>query len=127
MRKPDAELLQESRRLAIEEAALMGTAGSARALEKGEELNTSHLADAEYWVAIYSELADFSRELLATMVPQDVEPRDPASRDVSRARLALEIELKLHELHLRYWRRRRDQLRASTSPGSQAVCRQGDS
>lgn len=118
MTEPDA-VLQESRRLAIEEAALVGTAGSARALEKSEELNTSRLCDAEYWVAIYSELADFVQELLTTTVPQDSDHRGQTSTDGSRTRAALEIELKLHELHLRYWRGRRDQLR------TRSTCRQG--
>lgn len=112
MRKVEAELLQQSRQLAMEEATLMGTAGSARAFERGEELNSAHLSDAEHWIAIYSSLVDFVRDLLARMVPGGLEVRGRPSRDLFRTRLALELELKLYELHLRYWRRRKDQLRA---------------
>lgn len=112
MRKAEAELLQQSRRLAIEEASLMGTAGSARALEKGEELSTPYLSDAEHWVTIYSSLVDFVRDLLPSMVPGGLDARGRFSNDLSRTRLALELELRLYELHLRYWNRRKDQLRA---------------
>lgn len=106
------ELLQESRELAIAQAALVGPAGSVRPLQKREDLDTSQLAEADEWVSVYSELAQFSRELLAEMVQPGAETGASPDPDASRARLALEIQLKLHELHLTYWRRRRHQLRA---------------
>lgn len=113
MRKAEAELLQKSRQLAIEEATLMGTDGSARAFEKGEDPETADLPTVHHWLTIYSDLADFCRQLLTEMVPHDrVGDGARACQDVSRARLALELELNLYELHLRYWRRRHDQLRA---------------
>ena len=103
-------LLQESRQLAIEQAAIVGAAGSVRPLERGEDPETGELADADHWVATYTELVDFSRQLLSEVAPTSLDPEGPPGESVSPTRLALELQLQLHLLHLRYWRRRRDQL-----------------
>lgn len=103
--EPD-RVLQQSLRLAFEEASVMGTAGSARPLRRGEDLETSDVAEADHWISVYRELAQFSRELLAEVAPGG------RAGSVSHTRIALELELKLHELHLRYWQHRSQQLRA---------------
>lgn len=105
------QLLLESRELVIEQAAIVGAAGSVRPLERGEDLETSEIADAEHWVATYTELVAFSRDLLAEMAPPGVDSSERRSESLSPSRLAGEIQLQLRLLHLRYWRRRRDQLR----------------
>lgn len=104
------ELLEQSRELALEQAALVGAAGSARPLEKGEDLKTSQIAEADHWVAVYRELVGFSRDLLREMGRRGSEEGEKASEDVPGTRVVLEIQLELHELHLRYWQRHREEL-----------------
>lgn len=106
------ELLRWSHRLAAEQAALQGLARAAAPLEEGEDLTSSYVDDADHWVGVYSELVEFKAELLREIDRQAMGLGQGAGSEVPRIRQALRLELERAWLHLEYWRRRRDELRA---------------
>jgi DNA-binding response OmpR family regulator len=73
---------------------------------QGENLKTTHAADARHWISIYADLLDFKRGLLAR-VQRDVTKLRPDARNAAMADVAL-IEIQMHgyEQRLELWYRR---------------------
>jgi hypothetical protein len=107
------ELLQRSQSLAQQQAGVLGGGGGPSAhLQAGEDVETPYLEDAEHWVAVYRELVEFKLELLA-QIDQHVEDAEHVhtEQEMGRDRRATELELERIQLHLAYWRQRREELR----------------
>lgn len=109
------ELLQRSRRLAEQQAGMLGGEPAAGHLQAGEDIESPYLEDAEHWVTVYRELVEFKHDLLRE-IEQHVDGSDlPQSRqEMRRDRRATEVELERIQLHLEYWLQRRDCLRAGS-------------
>lgn len=107
------ELLERSRRLAEQQAGVLGGELPAAHLQAGEDVESPYLEDAEHWVSVYRELVEFKRDLLRE-IDQHVEDADhrQAEQEMGRDRQATELELKRIELHLDYWVARRNELRS---------------
>lgn len=106
------ELLHRSRWLAEQQAGVLGGGGDLREhLQVGEDVESPLLEDAEHWVSVYSELVAFKRDLLREIDQHVVDAGLPQSKDeMERDRQASELELERIQLHLDYWRERRDKL-----------------
>jgi hypothetical protein len=96
---PDDEL--EVRRMSIDPDRLL----------PGEEVDSRNRDDATHWVAVYTELLNTKRQLVATllemMVPQPQEVRD----ELQRADVAmLELQIKRFETRLGFWQKRLQEL-----------------
>lgn len=76
----------------------------------GEDLECDDLADAEHWVKVYTELADFTRSLLESASP-GAPAGHPGSDRSSGDLTALMLAARVHELHLAYWVNRLNGLR----------------
>lgn len=107
------ELLQRSRRLAEQQAGVLGGASGSTHLQAGEDVQSRYVEDAEHWVSVYRELVDFKRDLL-----REIDDHEPdhvqAGQEMERDRRAAELELERIELHLDYWQHRREELRANS-------------
>lgn len=109
------DLVQRRRQLASEQAAFPQSVQLASALEDGEDLDSVHLDEADHWVAVYSELAEFRCDLLREIDRQARGMSQEQALRVSRNRRAFQLELQRIELHLDFWRRRRQELRANAA------------
>lgn len=107
------ELVRRCRHLASQQAAFHGSVRLASPLEEGEDLESSLVDDADHWVGVYSELLEFKRDLLREIDRQARDVSPEAARQISRNRRAFMLELERLELHLDYWRRRRQELRTN--------------
>lgn len=106
------ELLQRSRRLAEKQAGVLGGESAAAHLQAGEDVESPYLEDAEHWVAVYRELVEFKRDLLADIDQHVVEADHvQTGQEMGRDRRATELELERIQLHLDYWVQRREELR----------------
>lgn len=95
----------------MEDAAFQGPVQPASPLEDGEDLHSALLDDADHWVGVYSELAEFKRELLREIDRQARGMSAETAEQISRNRRTFELELERIKLHLDYWLGRRQKLR----------------
>lgn len=109
-----ADLLGRCRRLATEQAALLGALGPVSAVQPGEDVASSEVGDADHWVAVYSELVEFKCDLLREFDRQARAMGEDAVGLVSPNRRVFALELRRLQLHLEYWLGRRDELRAGS-------------
>ncbi len=106
------ELLQRSRRLAEEQAGVLGGELPAAHLQAGEDVESPYLEDAEHWVSVYQELVQFKRDLLREIDEHVVDADHVQSeQEMGRDRRAAALELERIQLHLDYWVGRQDELR----------------
>ena len=105
------ELVQRCRLLALEQAAFQGSVRLASPLKEGEDVDSGEAEDADHWVAVYSELLEFKQDLLREIERQTREMSEQAARLASSNHRAFLLELRRLELHLEYWRARREELR----------------
>jgi hypothetical protein len=107
------ELLQRSLSLAQQQAGVLGGGEDTNShLQAGEDVETPYLDDAEHWVSVYKELVDFKHELLDQIDQHVVDAEHAQSeQEMERDRRATELELERIQLHLAYWRQRREELR----------------
>lgn len=112
------DLVRRCRQLASQQAAFQGPVQLASPLEDGEDLDSVHVDDADHWVGVYSELSQFKRDLLREIDRQARELGPEAAPHLSRNRRAFVLELQRIDLHLEYWRRRREELREHSTQRS---------
>lgn len=105
------ERIRQCRQLASEQAAFQVPVRLASPLEEGEDVETAEVEDADQWVAVYSELVEFKRDLLREIDRQTRELGGRGAGPRSSNRRAFMLELRRLQLHLDYWRGRRDELR----------------
>lgn len=84
-------------------------------LEVGLDFAGLEVEDADHWVAVYSELVQFRRDLLREIDRQAGAMGEEAARQVTSNRRDFVLELQRLELQLEYWRDRRDELRRDSS------------
>ena len=73
---------------------------------EGENLKTTHAADARHWISIYADLLDFKRGLL-DRVERDLTKLRPEARTAAMADVALiENQMFGYEERLQLWYRR---------------------
>ena len=81
------------------------TPASSGALQ-GEDLSTTHAADARHWISIYADLLEFKRGLL-NRVHQALPKLRPEAREAARADVGLiELQMLGYEARLELWYRR---------------------
>ena len=106
------ELLQRSRRLAEQQAGVLGGEAASAHLQAGEDVESPYLEDAEHWVSVYSELVEFKRDLLREIDSHVIDADHLHSeQEMGRDRQATELELERIQLHLDYWLERQRDLR----------------
>ena len=73
---------------------------------RGEDLTTTHSADARHWISIYADLLDFKRGLLGR-VHRELPKLPKEAQEAASGDIAL-IELQMHgyEARLQLWYRR---------------------
>jgi hypothetical protein len=110
-----AETLREREHLL---AFRYGAAERRRRSLDGDHLASDDLAEVERWVAIYSELAEFTHGALEAAVPGAPPVVAGSVPDDPLAGLKLLIlQARLQELHLSYWTSRLERLRTESGPG----------
>lgn len=112
------ELFERCGQSALPQEALRGRVRPASPLEAGEDVASGRLEDADHWVAVYSELVEFKRDLLREIDRQARDMSREAASEISYNRRAFVLELQRMELHLNYWRERRERMRAASSHSS---------
>lgn len=106
------ELLERSRRLAEQQAGVLGGELPAAHLQAGEDVESPYPEDAEHWVSVYRELVAFKHDLLREIDEHVVDADHVQSeQEMGRDRQATELELERIQLHLDYWVERLKELR----------------
>ena len=104
-------MLRQSERLL---AAQYGADGPPKLIDS-EDLECEDPADVEHWVAVYTELVDFTRSLLETAPSPAESVGGPSTPEHASCDLrALMLLARVQELHLTYWTERRDRLRSES-------------
>jgi DNA-binding response OmpR family regulator len=81
------------------------TSGSSGALE-GEDLSTTHSADARHWISIYADLLEFKRNLL-DRVHKELPKLRPEAQAAAQVDVSLiEMQMNGYEARLELWYRR---------------------
>lgn len=81
------------------------TSASSGALQ-GEDLTTTHSADARHWISIYADLLEFKRGLLAR-VHRDLPKLRKEAQEAARVDVGLiELQMLGYEARLELWYRR---------------------
>lgn len=83
----------------------------------GEDLECEDLVEVRHWVAVYTELLEFTRSVLVASAPEASVGGDLASDPASAGRRALMLQAQVQELHLRHWTGRLQRLCGEAGTG----------
>ncbi|MFZ0216805.1 MAG: hypothetical protein WAM30_12800 [Candidatus Dormiibacterota bacterium] len=101
------ELERRSKELARDQDDLQKKVSPTPHLQAGEDPETAFADDAEHWVRVYQELAQFKQELLRRLREHIVLSREEAAAaELRRDERVWHLELQRIVLHLDYWRER---------------------